>query len=150
MELKETDDKVLCDFTRDKESLKANFICNLNIKNESNIRPLSNLTFKNNEIKIGEVDLLLDSLDKINITYDNIDGDFHANARKKSSSNKTTIIVICVVVGIVVACGVVIALIYIFKNKMKNKMKIENNNNIKEVIGEKADYNASNTNIKEI
>ena len=52
MELKETDDKVLCDFTRDKESLKANFICNLNIKNESNIRPLSNLTFKNNEIFI--------------------------------------------------------------------------------------------------
>ena len=149
MELKETDDKVLCDFTRDKESLKANFICNLNIKNESNILPLSNLTFKNNEIKIGEVDLLLDSLDKINITYDNIDGDFHANSRKKSSSNKTTIIVICVVVGIVVACGVVIALIYIFKSKMKNKMKIDNNNNIKEVIGEKADYNASNTNIKE-
>ena len=148
MELKETDDKVLCDFARDKESLKANFICNLNIKNESDVRPLSNLTFKNNEIKVGEVDLFLDSLDKINITYDNIDGGLHVNARK-SSSNKTTIIVVCVVIGIVVACGLVIGLIFIFKNKMKNKMKIDNNN-INGVIGEKPDYNASNINIDEI
>ena len=116
-EFNEIDKKAMCDFTRD-EKLNADFSCNLEIGNETSFY---NLTFKNNEIRIGEVDLYINSLNKINFSYEKEE---EANIReyhpKAKNDNHTTIIVVCIVAGVVVICGVIFLLLYIFIWKKRN------------------------------
>ena len=148
MELKEIDDKVLCDFTRDEKNLEANFTCNLEIKN--NNLSSTNLTFKNNEIKINDdVNLYINSLNKLSFSYENIEEPLNFDTRKKSSSNKTTIIVVCVVVGVVVLCGIVFISLYCAKFKKKNNVNFADSN-IEKTNGEKSFNNASNYNMNEV
>lgn len=114
-EFNEIDKKAMCDFTRD-EKLNADFSCNLEMRNETSFY---NLTFKNNEIRIGEVDI--NSLNKINFSYEKEE---EANIReyhpKVKNDNHTTIIVVCIVAGVVVICGVIFLLLYIFIWKKRN------------------------------
>lgn len=116
-EFNEIDKKAMCDFTRD-EKLNADFSCNLEMRNETSFY---NLTFKNNEIRIGEVDLYINSLNKINFSYEKEE---EANIReyhpKVKNDNHTTIIVVCIVAGVVVICGVIFLLLYIFIWKKRN------------------------------
>ena len=145
MELKEIKEKALCNFTRD-EMLNANLSCNLEMdKNTSS----SNLSFKNNEIKIGDVNLYINELNKINFSYEKED-EIRPLMRKTNSKNHTAVIVICIVAGVLVVGVAVFTLLYIFKWKKKNNI-----GNMTTVAAGCADVdiyyqkNASNVNINQ-
>ena len=117
MELNEIKEKALCNFTKD-EKLNANFSCNLEMNNNASS---SNLTFKNNEIKIGDVNLYINELNKINFSYEKEER-INPIYKKKSSKNHTAIIVVCIIAGVVVIAAAVFTLLYIFKWRKKNNV----------------------------
>ena len=81
----------------------------------------SNLTFKKNEIKIGDVNLYINELNKINFSYEKEER-INPIYKKKSSKNHIAIIVVCIIAGVVVIAAAVFTLLYIFKWRKKNNV----------------------------
>ena len=87
---------------------------------------VTNLTFKDNEVTIGNNPLYLNSLNKIQFTYNtqtnstepkpSSTGQIMYN-RKKSNSHKAAVIVVSVIAGVVVLGGLIAAILYFSKLK---------------------------------
>ena len=122
IEFNEINEKALCDFNKEKsnQEINANLSCSLKLANDSKDTDLS---FKQNEIKLGDKYLYINSLNKIQFSYE---ADLTENSSQKriynrndSSEHKTVIIVVSIIVS-VVAIGGLIATLLCLTKKRKN------------------------------
>ena len=134
--LNQISNKAICDFYKNSNT-DANMTCSLDVPTNTGV---TNLTFKNNEVTIGNNYLYLISLSKIQFNYNtqaNSNEPESSNTgkkmynREKSKSYKTAII-IGVVAGVVGIGGLIAAILYFCKFKATgdaNASNLQNNTN---------------------
>ena len=158
MNMNEINDKAICDFYKD-DTTSTNFTCSLEINNNTQT---TNLTFKDNEVTIGDKFIYLNSLNKIQFAYSNLGQSESSDSidtgnknetnsqrsyinRKKSSDHNTIIISVSIVAGVVVIGGLLVIWLYISKIK---KAKTLNPESISQGI--KASTNVDETGVTNI
>ena len=146
IEMNEIEKKMICDFRRN-DQLDARFDCLLKV--EDNAKEY-NLTFKNNEVKIGDgyPNIYIESLEEIKLSNKNEDktnnNSFYQN-KSKGKSHATLIIVLGIVAGVIVLVGVGIILMFIKKANTSKVQNLTNLQNISSTI--QANSNTSNSKI---
>ena len=151
LSLNEIGNKAICDFYKNSNT-DANLTCSLEVPTNTGV---TNLTFKDNEVTIGNNSLYLNSLNKIQFTYNTqgnstepepssttgeVTGQRMYN-RKKSNSHKAAVIVVSVIAGVVVLGGLIAAILYFSKFNKPKVVNINNSSDISHVDPHRTDTN---------
>ena len=140
LNMNEIDDKAVCDFNKD-DATNANLTCSLDLMSNTKT---TNLTFKDNEVTIGNKSLYLISLNKIQFAYsnsgpsespdssdtDNKNGTFSQRSylnSKKGSDHKAVIISVSIVAVVVVIGGLLAIWLYLSKIKKAKALSVSEN-----------------------
>ena len=154
LSLNEIGNKAICDFYKNSNT-DANLTCSLEVPTNTGV---TNLTFKDNEVTIGNNSLYLNSLNKIQFTYNTqanstepepssttgeVTGQRMYN-RKKSNSHKAAVIVVSIIAGVVVLGGLIAAILYFSKFNKPKVVNINNSSDISPVDTRRNDSNVTN------
>jgi len=148
--LNEIDDTAICDFYKNSNT-DANMTCSLEITSNTGV---TNLTFKDNEVTVGNNSLYLNSLNKLQFTYQNSSEPESSSTeesvaqrmynRKKSNSHKAAVISVSVIAGVVVIGGLIAAILYFSKFNKPKVINIHNSSDISHVDPNKNESNITN------
>ena len=114
--------------------------CSLEV--DTNVK-ITNLTFKDNEVTVGNNSLYLNSLNKLQFAYQNSSETESSSTeesvaqrmynRKKSNSHKAAVISVSIIAGVVVIGGLIAAILYFSKFNKPKVVNIHNNTDISPV-----------------